>query len=224
METKENESVNAIGVPEVIPIDKYSGNKAKQRGSILWLICKANNNKVPDDLKDPYYRDHDDQDQLKPLVVHALASAEYYCLALGNIYADPNYHNLNHWGVIQALARKGVYVAEPSDVALTETVLIQTSPIRMSAHMAVIEAIMALYLKETITVERIVNAVRRFVPPGGPIELPTDIEEALLFWINKVCVKMKHRIEDDMNIGTPEVQKVSTCTFFFPLQNGVLYG
>ena len=63
--------------------------------------------------------------------MHALANAELYCSCLANIYADPNYHNLSHWGIIQALARKGVYVAEPSDVALTETVLIQTGPIKM---------------------------------------------------------------------------------------------
>ena len=64
-------------------------------------------------------------------MVHALANAELYCLALAHIYSDPNYSQLNHWGVIQALARKGVYVAEPSDVALTETTLIHTSPLRM---------------------------------------------------------------------------------------------
>ena len=63
--------------------------------------------------------------------MHALANAELYCLALAHIYADPNYSQLNHWGVIQALNRKGVYVAEPSDVALTETTLIHTSPLRM---------------------------------------------------------------------------------------------
>ena len=72
-----------------------------------------------------------DQEYLKPAIVHALANAELYCLALAHIYADPNYSQLNHWGVIQALARKGIYVAEPSDVALTETTLIHTSPLRM---------------------------------------------------------------------------------------------
>ena len=60
--------------------------------------------------------------------MHSLANAELYCLALANIYSDPNYHNLNHWGVLQALARKGVFV---SDAHLTETVLIQTTPIKL---------------------------------------------------------------------------------------------
>lgn len=70
-------------------------------------------------------------DRLKPQLVHSLANGELYCSCLVNIYADPNYHNLTHWGVIQTLARRGVYVTEPKDVSLTETVLLQTSPIRM---------------------------------------------------------------------------------------------
>ncbi len=72
-----------------------------------------------------------DVEHLKPHIVHALANAELYCMALSNLYADPNYHNLNHWGIIQALARKGVFVTEPADCSLTETVLIQTTPLKM---------------------------------------------------------------------------------------------
>lgn len=70
-------------------------------------------------------------DRLKPQIVHALANAELYCLALANIYADPNYHNLNHHGIIQVLTRKGIEINEPMDANLTETVLVQTAPIRM---------------------------------------------------------------------------------------------
>ncbi|CAG2063931.1 unnamed protein product, partial [Timema podura] len=114
---------------------------AKQRASVKWLLSKAYNNKVPDNLKEPFYRDHEiikkelrirDQEHLKPQIVHSLANAELYCLALSNIYSDPNYHNLNHCGIIQALARKGVLIGEPSDAQLTETVLIQTTPIKLS--------------------------------------------------------------------------------------------
>ena len=52
-------------------------------------------------------------------------------MALSHLYQDPNYHNLNHWGIIQALARKGVCVEEPSDCALTESMLIQVAPLKM---------------------------------------------------------------------------------------------
>lgn len=42
-----------------------------------------------------------DQEHLKPQLVHSLSNAELYCQALANIYSDPNYHNLNNWGVLQ---------------------------------------------------------------------------------------------------------------------------
>ncbi|KAF3427283.1 hypothetical protein E2986_11366 [Frieseomelitta varia] len=72
------------------------------------------------------------QEHLKPQIVHALSNAELYCLALANIYSDPNYHNQNHCGILQALARKGVYLAEPNNTQLTETILIQNSPLKMT--------------------------------------------------------------------------------------------
>lgn len=72
-----------------------------------------------------------DQEHLKPPIVGGLANAELYCLALANMYSDPNYHSLNHWNILQTLARKGVHVPDPPDIALTETVLIQTNPLRM---------------------------------------------------------------------------------------------
>merc|ERR1719188_2552117 len=80
---------------------------------------------------------------------------------LSHLYADPNYHNLNHWGGIQVLARKGIFVAEPADCSLTETVLIQTTPLKMSAHMAVTEALMSLFLKESVSPARVLSTVRR---------------------------------------------------------------
>jgi calmodulin-regulated spectrin-associated protein len=55
-------------------------------------------------------------------------------MALDSIYTSTSFTQLNHWGVIQALNRKGVYVGKPGDVALTETVLIQTNPIKMVSH------------------------------------------------------------------------------------------
>ena len=139
-----------------------------------------------------------DQEYLKPAVVHSLANAELYCLALAHIYADPNYSQLNHWGVIQALARKGVYVNEPSDVALTETTLIHTSPLRMNAHMAVMEGIMALFVKEIVTAERVVTAVRRFAELDAiEADPPKDVEHALLQWLNHCCAALKRRLADE---------------------------
>lgn len=78
--------------------------------------------------------------------MHALANAELYCLALANIYADPNYHNLNHHGIIQVLTRKGIEINEPMDANLTETVLVQTAPIRMVIYVFIYLNILLLIM------------------------------------------------------------------------------
>lgn len=116
-----------------------------------------------------------------------------YCLALGNIYSDPNYHNLNHGSIIQTLARKGV-LNEVPEVQLTETVLIQTNPLRMTAHMAVIEAMMALYAKEVVTGDRVIAAVQRFNPELKE-QMPHDHEQGLLLWVQYACTALKKRVQ-----------------------------
>ncbi|KAL2745623.1 patronin isoform X1 [Vespula maculifrons] len=173
---------------------------AKQRASVKWLLSKAYNNRVPDNLREPYYRDHEDQEHLKPQIVHALSNAELYCLALANIYSDPNYHNQNHCGILQALARKGVNVAESNNTQLTETILIQNSPIKMSAHMAVIEGLMALYAKEVVTGDRVVSAIRRF-DPQADVEVPNDHEKGLLLWISHASHALIAKIQTEEGAG-----------------------
>lgn len=42
--------------------------KARQRASAKWILSKAYNNRVPENLREPFYRDHEGQDHLKPQV------------------------------------------------------------------------------------------------------------------------------------------------------------
>ncbi|CAH1102590.1 unnamed protein product [Psylliodes chrysocephalus] len=180
--------------------DTFITRLAKQKASVKWLLSKAFNNKIPENLKDPFYRDHENQEHLKPQIAGGLANAEIYCLALGNIYSDPNYHNLNHWAILQTLSRKGVYSNE--DGQLTETTLIQTNPLRMTAHMAVIEMIMLLYTREVVTPDRILSAVQRF--DHGKTSVPNmsdNIVDQLLVWVNHTCDALRIRIEQEIGSG-----------------------
>ena len=170
-----------------------------------------------------YFFYFQDIEHLKPHIVHSLANAELYCMALANLYQDPNFHNLNHWGIIQALARKGIFVAEPSDCSLTETVLIQTTPLKMvnklinptvnvlyltlyfqSAHMAVTEALMSLFLKETVPLDRVKSANSRMerwvgIPAASEdATSATEPEEALLSWIQTCCQVLKKKAEREL--------------------------
>ncbi|CAH0405077.1 unnamed protein product [Chilo suppressalis] len=185
---------------------------SKQRASIKWLLSKAFNNRVPENLLEPFYRDHEDQEHLKPPIVGGLANAELYCLALANMYSDPNYHSLNHWNILQTLARKGVHVPDPPDCALTETVLIQTNPLKISAHMTVIEAIMVLYAREVVTLDRVSAAAQRFgtsqpLPAGSSI----PHEDGLLCWINAACAAFNKAEEEPARHVAPVGSVQDVC-------------
>ncbi|CAH2104188.1 unnamed protein product [Euphydryas editha] len=149
-----------------------------------------------------------DQEHLKPPIVGGLANAELYCLALANMYSDPNYHSLNHWNILQTLARKGVHVPDPPDCALTETVLIQTNPLKMSAHLAVIEALMVLYAREVVTLDRVSAAAQRFgtsqpLPAGSSV----PHEDGLLCWINAACAAL-NKAEENSSKHVPMVSSL----------------
>ncbi|CAB3250622.1 unnamed protein product [Arctia plantaginis] len=192
-------------VPEagVVPSTSVAVS-SKQRASIKWLLSKAFNNRVPDNLQEPFYRDHEDQEHLKPPIVGGLANAELYCLALANMYSDPNYHSLNHWNILQTFARKGVHVPDPPDCALTETVLIQTNPLKMSAHMSVIEALMVLYAREVVTMDRVAAAAQRFGDTAPQIQ---HHEDGILAWINAACAAL-NRAEEDASSHVPMLKSL----------------
>ena len=64
--------------------------------------------------------------------------------------------------------------------------------------MAVIEALMQLFIKEQVSVERVLNTVQRFSAPVSTSEAPTDPDSALLLWTKRCCESLKLRIEDEL--------------------------
>ena len=80
------------------------------------------------------------------------------------------------------------------------------SPFFQSAHMAVIEALMQLFIKEQVSVERVLNTVNRFSAPVSTSEAPTDPDSALLLWTKRCCESLKLRIEDELKSNGDEVR------------------
>lgn len=173
--------------------------QAKQRACVKWLLSKAFNNRVPDNLKEPFYRDHEGKEHLQPQIVVGLGNASLYCQVLSNLYSDPNYQNRNHYSILQTLTRKGVHVHESADEQLTETVLIQTNPLRLKSHMSVIEALMVLYAKEIASGDRVASAISRLT--GGILQDPRNYEAAFLNWVQHVCAALRRRIDQDIEFG-----------------------
>ena len=61
--------------------------------------------------------------------------------------------------------------------------------------MAVIEALMQLFIKEQVAVDKVLSTVKRFSAPVLASEAPTDPESALLLWAKRCCEALKIQIE-----------------------------
>ena len=85
-----------------------------------------------------------------------------------------------------------------------------------SAHMAVTEALMSLFLKESVSTSRVLRTVRRMdknskaldngdlESSGGLDPDSADPEEALLLWVSESCRAVKKKAMDEVVGGGRE--------------------
>uniref|UniRef100_G1QB47 Calmodulin regulated spectrin associated protein 1 n=1 Tax=Myotis lucifugus TaxID=59463 RepID=G1QB47_MYOLU len=152
---------------------------------------------IPEDLRDPFYIDQYEQEHIKPPVIKLLLAGELYCRVCSLILKGDQAAALQgHQSVIQALSRKGIYVMESDDTPVTDPDL-SHAPIKMSAHMAMVDALMMAYTVEMISIEKVVASVKRFSTFSASKELPYDLEDAMVFWVNKVNLKMREITEKE---------------------------
>lgn len=204
----------AEGTMDVVPLEMYDSARAKIAANLRWLFAKAYGiDHIPEDLRDPFYTDQYDQEHIKPPVIRLLLSCELYCRVCALILKTEQAASLqSHMSVIQALSRKGIYVVESDDTPVTEGDL-ACMPIKMSAHMPMIDALMMAYTVEMISIEKVVASVKRFSTFSASKELPFDLEDAMVFWINKVNMKMREIAEREHKVKhhpleSPSHQKV----------------
>ncbi|KAK5932118.1 hypothetical protein CgunFtcFv8_003850 [Champsocephalus gunnari] len=197
--------VDLAGVSDVtmdlVPLEMYDSARAKIAANLRWLFAKAYGiDHIPEDLRDPFYTDQYEQEHIKPPVIHLLLSCELYCRVCALILKTEQAASLqSHLSVIQALSRKGIYVVESDDTPVTDEDL-ACVPIKMSAHMPMIDALMMAYTVEMISIEKVVTSVKRFSTFSASKELPFDLEDAMVFWINKVNMKMREIAEREQKV------------------------
>ncbi|TKS84786.1 Calmodulin-regulated spectrin-associated protein 1-B [Collichthys lucidus] len=168
---------------------------------------------IPADLRDPFYTDQYEQEHIKPLVIRLLLSGELYCRVCGLIlHAEQAASLQSHQSVIQALSRKGIYVLQGDNSPVSDLDL-SSAPIKMSSHIHLIDALMMAYIVEMISIEKVVSSVKRFANFSASKELPFDLEDAMVFWINKVNAKMREIVEKELKmkqqlLESPSHQKV----------------
>ncbi|XP_065410397.1 calmodulin-regulated spectrin-associated protein 2 isoform X7 [Chrysemys picta bellii] len=200
-------------VPAVKPFDHYDFTRAKIACNVAWLVAKAfGTENVPEELREPFYTDQYDQEHIKPPVVNLLLSAELYCRAGSLILkSDAAKPLLGHDAVIQALAQKGLYVTDQEKL-VTERDL-HKKPIQMSAHLAMIDTLMMAYTVEMVSVEKVIACAQQYSAFFQATDLPYDIEDAVMYWINKVnehlkdIMEQEQKLKEHQSVETPGGQK-----------------
>ncbi|XP_047228980.1 calmodulin-regulated spectrin-associated protein 1a isoform X3 [Girardinichthys multiradiatus] len=183
---------------QVVPLELYDCARAKIEANLCWLFAKAYGiDHIPSDLRDPFYTDQYEQEHIKPPIIYLLLSGELYSRVCGLILPAEEAASLqNHQSVIQALSRKGIYVLETNNTPVSDLDL-SSSPIKMSAHIHLIDALMMAYTAEMISIEKVVSCVKRFSNISASKELPFDLEDAMILWINKINIKMRELTEKE---------------------------
>ncbi|KAG7241193.1 hypothetical protein INR49_025936 [Caranx melampygus] len=186
---------------QVVPLELYDSARAKIDANLRWLFAKAYGiDNIPADLRDPFYTDQYEQEHIKPPIIRLLLSGELYCRVCGFIlHAEQAASLQNHQSVIQALSRKGIYVLETDNTPVSDLDL-SSAPIKMSAHIHLIDALMMAYTVEMISTEKVLSSVKRFSNFSASKELPFDLEDAMVFWINKVNIKMREITEKELKM------------------------
>ncbi|KAM3915388.1 calmodulin-regulated spectrin-associated protein 2 isoform 2-T2 [Leptodactylus fuscus] len=200
-------------VPAIKPFDHYDFNRAKVASNLAWLVAKAfGAENIPEELQEPFYTDQYDQEHMKPPVVNLLLSADLYCRAGSLILkSDTAKPLLGHDAVIQALAQRGLYVTDHEKL-VTERDL-RKKPIQMSAHLAMIDTLMMAYTVEMVSIEKVIACVHKYSPFFQTADLPYDIEDAVMYWINKVnghlkgILEQEQRIKEQQNMDPHSTQK-----------------
>ncbi|XP_054467888.1 calmodulin-regulated spectrin-associated protein 1a isoform X2 [Anoplopoma fimbria] len=186
---------------QVVPLELYDSARAKIDANLRWLFAKAYGiDHIPTDLRNPFYTDQYEQEHIKPTIIRLLQSGELYCRVCGLIlHAEQAASLQSHQSVIQALSRKGIYVLETDNTPVSDMDLSST-PIKMSSHVHIIDALMMAYIVEMISIEKVVSSVKRFSNFSASKDLPFDLEDAMVFWINKVNIKMREIIEKELKM------------------------
>ncbi|CAJ1070273.1 calmodulin-regulated spectrin-associated protein 1a isoform X4 [Xyrichtys novacula] len=186
---------------QVLPLELYDSARAKIDANLRWLFAKAYGiDHIPADLRDPFYTDQYEQEHIKPPIIHLLLSGELYCRVCGLILHAEHAASLHsHQSVIQALSRKGIYVLQADNSPVSDLDL-SSAPIKMSSHIHLIDALMMAYTAEMISIEKVVSSVKRFSKFSASKELPFDLEDAMIFWINRVNIKMREIVEKELKM------------------------
>ncbi|XP_037545020.1 calmodulin-regulated spectrin-associated protein 3 [Nematolebias whitei] len=187
-------------VSDIKPLDLYDCTKSKICASVGWLLAKSygSSENVPTELRNPFYCDQYEQEHLKPPVTRLLQSSELYCRTY-SILCGAEAQPKDNAALLQLLRQRGV-VAKDQEATVTDADL-QRKPIKMSAHLALIDALMTIGAMETVTAVKMCNSAELL---GGAARW----EDAVFHWVNVLNQKLRERTEGTQNDSSQEATEL----------------
>uniref|UniRef100_A0A8R1TPV7 Calponin-homology (CH) domain-containing protein n=1 Tax=Onchocerca volvulus TaxID=6282 RepID=A0A8R1TPV7_ONCVO len=169
--------------------------KGKLSASVKWLIGRVYGNAAPDLLVKPIKENSNNTFQLETAVMTGLTNASLYSSAAAKIFKDQNLLNKSHSVVLRALANHSIPITLSGEEAnINEAMLLSVQPFHQAAHLAIIDSLMIAHMRSIITIDKVVEAVQNYTTVDKREE-PMDSVDALLFWINKICLLVRDDME-----------------------------
>ncbi|KAI1884284.1 hypothetical protein AGOR_G00224850 [Albula goreensis] len=210
-----NATRRTITVPDVKPLEQCDFTRAKICASVGWLLAKSygSTENVPVDLRDPFYRDQYEQEHIKPPVTSLLLSCDLYCRVYSLLHAARTHADAvgppgNAATLLRLLTSRGLSPRD-QDAMVTEADL-QHKPVKMSAHLATIDALMAVGAMEMVSAVKI---------PSGAEQLGSGAgwENALLYWVNRVNHKLREITEQALSTDQQPSQPSCPSRWYWKL-------
>ncbi|VDN51643.1 unnamed protein product [Dracunculus medinensis] len=169
--------------------------QGKLTASVKWLVGRVYGKSVPDLLQNPVRVNDDNTFHLVTAVITGLTNASLYSNAAAKIFKDHSLINKSHGVVLRVLANHSIpLMISGEESNINETMLSSVQPFNQPAHLALIDALMISHMRSIITIERVVDAVQKYTTVDKREE-PMDSVDALLFWINKICMLVRDDME-----------------------------
>eukprot|EP00795_Rhopilema_esculentum_P008199 gene8199-14133_t len=175
--------------PKLLPESDYNPVEAKFCACLFWLVFHATEDgdfeNIPPEITCPTERDPEGIFQVRPLVAEFLCTGSVYKKVCSQFF-DEERRVDSMWDIIQELSYDGFYAVDSNDEAVTEERLTDLESFDVDAHLALVDAIMSAYINHSVNIQHIVKAVSAFASFSAAKELPFDLEDALLLWLNKI--------------------------------------
>jgi hypothetical protein len=195
-----------------INVNSYDSDQGKLRASLKWLVTHIYSDSVPDMLETFFVENHGEL-ALNSAIATALINGSLYSQAASKILKDNALVNQTHGGVLRALSSAHIQVKDADGRIVTEDDLTSFDPFDKNAHIALMDALMEAHVQSIISIDRVVKAVSEYTSVDKREE-PLDRVDALLFWINKICLLVRDDVEksgmrlnsNDLDTTIPEME------------------